>query len=361
ADSGVPDNHHNIDPERANIYRRLRQAGYRVGSVGKLDLAKNEQFWGADNSGRHYMERWGFTDGFDSAGKIDAISAYRESNYRPADPYMQFLEEQGVAEAHHDDMRNRQGDPWNVAPSPLNEYQYCDNWIGRSALSVLGSYPTDKPWFLQVNFTGPHDPWDITEEMSTWYQGVQFPPAKNLDRADGTFPEGFSPHRLNAVRRNYAAMVENLDRNVGLLIRNVAERDELDRTVVVFSSDHGEMLGDCGRWYKRSWHEASCRIPLIISHPAPEYAGRRGLDTTHLVQLQDVGATILDIGGAEALAGEGVSILPFLASRTNHTRRIASTALDDWSATIHPDRKEITKRGRGSWVESIDDRTISSL
>jgi hypothetical protein len=111
-----------------------------------------------------------------------------------------------------------------------------------SCLELIKAVPKGTPWFIQVNFTGPHDPMDITERMARECRSLKrFPP-----------PVGettLSPEHL-AARQNYSAMIENIDRWLGTYLEKLRERGDLDSTVVVWSSDHGEMLGDRGAWGK---------------------------------------------------------------------------------------------------------------
>src|SRR5690606_29686705 len=98
-------------------------------------------------------------------------------------PYMGHLHAAGRVKTHVDDFATRRGKAafTNTRPTPLAEESYCDNWIGAQAVRLLRDAPTDTPWFLQVNFTGPHDPLDITEAMAALYPDVDgFPqPIRN--------------------------------------------------------------------------------------------------------------------------------------------------------------------------------------
>ena len=108
----------------------------------------------------------------------------------------------------------------------------------------------------------------------------------------------------------------------------MAARGELDDTVVVYASDHGEMLGDHGRWGKSTWREAAVRIPLVIA--APE-GGAAAASTEALVSLHDLAATFLDYAGAEPLPGmDAVSLRPVVEGRREAHRPVAVAGLADW-------------------------------
>ena len=107
----------------------------------------------------------------------------------------------------------------------------------------------------------------------------------------------------------------------------VKERGELERTIIVVSSDHGEMLGDRGRWGKGVWFEESIRVPLIIAGPEI----RSGARSDALVEIQDLCPTFLDYAGAEAIAGiDSASLRPLLEGTRSRHRSHVETALNGW-------------------------------
>lgn len=303
--------------DRPTVYARLRDAGYQVGSVGKLDLHKDTLDWGLD--GKRCLEEWGFTHGLDSEGKLDAMRSYLENDRKPCGPYMRHLAEQGLAGLHADDFRTRH--QWlGVEPTKLPDESYSDNWIGANGLDVLRSFHSDRPWFLVANFTGPHNPQDVTASMREWYRDVAFPPAAANTTVD--------PGLMQEVRRNYAAMCENIDRWLARTLDLVAERGETERTVVFFASDHGEMLGDLDKWGKSTWYQPSVGIPLVVS-------GRGVAQGTHdaLVQLQDLAPTFLEYAGADALPdSDARSLFPLLEGRlpAPSFRDVALCGLNEW-------------------------------
>ncbi len=170
-----------------------------------------------------------------------------------------------------------------TAPTPLPEHAYGDNWVADNGLRLLDDAPAGRPWFLQVNFPGPHDPMDVTQRMSEAWQGVDFPPAH-------AGPE-FDTATHTAIRRNYAAMVENIDRHLGRYLAAVAARGELEKTLVVYSSDHGEMLGDHELWGKSTYYQPSVGVPLVIAGPGVT----AGQTFDGPVSLHDLAATFLEV------------------------------------------------------------------
>lgn len=315
--SPVQNNHQNVPLDQPNLYTRLREHNYHVMGCGKLDLNKGDCIagkpaWGLD--GQKNLQEWGFSAGLNNEGKMDGANSGRE---KAQGPYLQFLEERGLRQAHVDDFARRS--KLASFATPLPDDAYCDNWIGQNGLDLLAAAPADKSWFLQVNFTGPHNPWDITESMKKLYADSEFPqPAVAADDP---------PEALLEVRRNYAAMVENIDRWLGLYIEALRQRGELDNTLIVFSSDHGEMLGDHGRWGKSLPHQPSIGVPLTIAGPGVREAAAVDGPTTIL----DLVATFIETAGAQVLpAMDSRSLWPVLRGQVDVARDCVFSALDDW-------------------------------
>ncbi len=314
--NGVPNNSFDLPLELPTFYQGLRKAGYQVGSLGKLDLHKGTLDWGLD--GQRRLKEWGFTHGMDSEGKLDAIKSYLDNGRTPRGPYMHFLAERGLADAHAHDFGTR--DQWlGVGVTPLPDDAYCDNWIAANMMRVLRSYDRQQPWYLVANFTGPHNPQDVTKGMKDRWKGVRFPAAVANTKHD--------PELLNEIRQNYAAMCENIDRALGEAVAFLEESGQLERTLVVFSSDHGEMLGDHDRWGKSIWYQPSFGIPMVLAGPG--VAGPRTSDA--LVQLHDLAPTCLELAGAEPLPkSDARSLVPLLGGSDASPRACACSGLNDW-------------------------------
>ena len=334
---GVPSNQYNTDPALGTVFQRLRDAGYRIGSCGKSDLAK-----AAPERGEGWtalMGRYGFTEAVDQAGKLDCVN---QGGERPRDPYAAHLHERGLMAAHRRDYheRGRVGDPAAWA-TPLPRRDYTDDFAGARALDLIDGFPAGAPWMLWVNFPGPHSPFDAPKEL--------------LDRyADATFPEPAGeapkdPAAVQAVRRNYAACVEGIDEWVGRIVDAVAQRGELERTVFVFASDHGEMLGDHGRWGKGRPEEPSVGVPLVMAGPGI----RRGATSDALVELIDVSATLLELAGLETPADwDARSFAPILRGGASAHRDVQHSALADWRMVCDGRYKLVERKGE---IEALYD------
>ena len=313
--TGVEDNFQDYPLDLPTFYQALRTAGYRTGGVGKFDLHKNTSDWGPD--GKRCLDEWGFSDGVDNEGKWDMVWNCADE---PKGPYSGYLHGRDLMAAHVADMETRvpgtdeHRNYGQTAPSPLPEEAYSDNWLTEHGLGTINGFPTDTPWFLQVNFTGPHEPNDVTARMHARWQGVEFPEAHRNTQHNRDFH--------NRARQNYSAILENIDRQIGRLLEAVAARGELDNTIVVYSSDHGEMLGDNDLWAKTHPNQGSIAVPLVVAGPGVQ----KGVKSDALVALIDLAGTFVDYGEATLPPGsDALSLRPTLeGTATTHREHVFS-------------------------------------
>ena len=314
----VKDNQDDYPLNEYTFYRQLRESGYHVLGCGKFDLNKGactsgQSAWGLD--GKRFLTEWGFSDGINNEGKMDGVNSSRD---KPQGPYMQYLEEKGLRQRHIQDFDQRRGREGTTFPTPLPDVSYCDNWIGQNGLNLIDSVPIGQPWFLQVNFTGPHAPMDITKSMAELYRNEVFP-LPNDDKIPA------ETHQ--AIRRNYAAMIENIDCWIGLYLGALEKRGDLSNTLIVFSSDHGEMLGDRGRWGKGDPYHPSVSVPLVVSGPK---VGRQVVSTLPTTIL-DLTATFLEYAGLEIPEEmDSSSLKSLLEAQTDVHRNYVFSGLKKW-------------------------------
>jgi arylsulfatase A-like enzyme len=296
------------------FYSVLKDKGYNVGGVGKFDIHKPILYWGKDGWLDQLLSL-GFTHGIDSEGKYDLIWS---SFYEPRGPYSAFLHKEGLLRAHAKDYIMRYYNTHKIAPTPLPDYAYCDNWIGQNALTMMDCFAADgKPWFLQVNFAGPHNPWDITASMRKKWENVQFPPSVGFE----------GDEKLNMqVCQNYAAMLENIDTNIGLFIEKLKAAKQFENTLIVYASDHGEMLGDKGRYFKCVPYRGALNIPLVISGPEV----KKGIISGELVELCDLAATFAEYGGGNLPEGrDGKSLMNIVCGHEETIREYQKSGLNN--------------------------------
>ena len=219
------------------------------------------------------------------------------------------------------------------------------------------------PFLLVASFTHPHDPFAIPRRYWDLYREA------DIDLPDPPIPrDELDPHSLRLrhvcamdaekvtdddvrrARRAYYGAISYVDENLGRLL--AALRDSgLDRdTIVVFTGDHGEMLGERGLWFKMSFFEGAVRVPLVVSAPT-RYAPRR---VAASVSLLDILPTLVDMAGGDstALAGtiDGRSLAPHLEGARGHDEAIGEYLAEGAIAPM-----AMIRRGAHKFIHSPPD------
>lgn len=186
-----------------------------------------------------------------------------------------------------------------------NQLAYDDE-VGAQALRAIYDHArgTDaRPMCLTVGFIHPHDPYAARQRFWDLYDGVDIPPptvarpaepdahSARLERAIALDAVALSAEEIATARRAYFANISYLDEWLGRLLDALADCGHARDTTVIFTSDHGDMLGERGLWYKMSFLEWSNRIPLIVSRPG-RFDARR---VSQPVAQVDVLPTLLDL------------------------------------------------------------------
>ena len=203
----------------------------------------------------------------------------------------------------------------------------ADDTMESAALEYLrDSARKDQPFALCVGFVAPHFPFIVPEPYFSMYYPDKtdlpdnppghlddLPPAARRLRQAFGFVD-FSDEQVLRARAAYYGLISYVDAKIGRLLDALEEQGLVESTVVVHTSDHGELLGEHGLWRKMSFYEQSARVPLQISWPGRIPAGRRFGGTVSLV---DVTATILELAGVpeeatQLMAPDGDSLLPLM-------------------------------------------------
>ncbi len=267
-----------LDLRHDTFMRRLQAAGYHTALVGK----------------HHYLDRYGLevdvTDddetirdyGFDDVFQVvdDGENSHND------DMYTRFLRRQGRLEGFRKALAGRD-DPFK---HPFEEDDSADGFIGVHGVRFIEGYEGEGPFYLNVSFVGPHPPLWHPGELGHDPEAVT-PPIGADDTAQA---------RLK--RAHYLDKCALIDRYVGRLVEALTARNLLDDTVIVFTSDHGDCLGDFGIWDKRYFYESSVGVPLVMSgRGVPAGERRNGPRISRaLVSHLDLYPTLLELAGVVA-------------------------------------------------------------
>ncbi|NKB65793.1 MAG: sulfatase-like hydrolase/transferase [Candidatus Latescibacteria bacterium] len=204
----------------------------------------------------------------------------------------------------------KEGKPWGslaqAGPGHTTEIEVDDQVEEVSLAYIRDPARKERPWCLNASFIAPHFPlvapqrfWDMyppesvdMPELPPGHLDNLHPVYQRMRRAFGCidFPEEL----VRRGRAGYYALITYLDEKIGRLMDALEETGQLDNTVIVYTSDHGDMNGEHGMWRKSNFYQASAGVPLQIAWPAGLPQGRR---EEGVVSLVDLVATVLDLAG----------------------------------------------------------------
>lgn len=191
---------------------------------------------------------------------------------------------------------------------------------------------SDEPWMLTVSMIQPHDPylcrqdkWDLYREDDIDMPQVPLgsveedPQSARLRYSYGASDVELTDQQIRNARRAYYGSIGDIDDKVADLLQAVKEAGEEDNTIVIFTADHGDMLGERGMWFKMSYLENSARIPLIVHAPSLFKPHRVAEAVSHA----DFLPTLVEMAGDGAAPEiatpiEGRSLLPHLSGTGGH-------------------------------------------
>ncbi len=324
----------------------LNDAGYRTLATGKMHFYPWEKRFGFQERIIAEDKLWGFIE--------DDYHFYlREAGYTKRD----FID---VPEYHQYHMACTSPQPWECN---------VDHFVGEETARWISTYDDEAPFAIMVGFPGPHSPYDPAVEYATYkLEDMLEPIPGNLEDTSvmragggshrpGTGTSWYSirndeppSHETYLMQRaRYAGLVKQIDLEVGRIVEALQERGILDNTVIVFSSDHGDYLGDHDLGGKGSYYEAACHVPMLVRHP-----GLASDVLDDLVTLTDVTATVLNLAGQRIPSYMDARPLTGLGLRDETCREHIFGALKNgWM--LFDGTWKLCKYGRGTHLFNLED------
>jgi len=326
------------------VTKILAEAGYDCGLIGKLHLSTASQLEQRPDDG-YRLFAWCQNPGWE---RVPGSNAYWEwlRNEKGVDPTTLF----------------EKAPPYLSTGIPADLHQLT--WCAETAISFIDE-ERDGPWMLSVNPFDPHPPFDPPPEYHEKYdpndlspplfrdsdiaRQEQFSTVRNqktrsvnpvlteeerMECAPGPGDERGSkpPERFDGlgVKAAYYAMIENIDHQFGRIVDHLTETGQIESTIVIFTSDHGELLGDHGLMYKGcKFFEGLIHIPLIVSWPGTY---QQDISTKALVETIDIAPTLLEAGGIEIpyyMQGQSLHALLSGTKPLNHHKDVVVTDFND--------------------------------
>ncbi len=288
--TGVAVNELRMNPNQDSIAHMFGRGGYACEHIGKWHL------WAAESD----------------HGAI-------RNQYTPPGPYRMGFD--SFWAGYNFNHQNFQSWYFLDGPEPQRIKGFGDTKFTDLAITrVRENASKKKPFFMLLALSTPHDPWSKNNVPAEWYErfkNVEFPlPETWSDKPDPYMDRNAEPKRwlslwkpsMPEYQRVYYAMTAALDEQVGRLLAAVDEAGLRDNTIVVFTSDHGEMFGAHGRVYKMTFYEESVRTPLLVRWPGHIQAGAK---SDACISTVDLMPTLLGLAGREIpKAVEGMNLAP---------------------------------------------------
>jgi choline-sulfatase len=246
-----------------------------------------------------------------------------------------------------------------------NQLDFDDEvaFTAERALFDIARSNDKRPFLLVASFTHPHDPFAVPKRYWDLYRDEDIdlpsPPAasesldphsRRLRHVCAMDAEPVTEEQVRAARRAYFGAIAYVDDNLGRLTAALRASGLAEDTVVILTSDHGEMLGERGLWYKMSFFEGACRVPLVVASPG-RFPARRVADN---VSLLDILPTLLDLAGGETTelgtSADGHSLTPHLAGRQGHDEAIGEYLAEGAIAPL-----VMIRRGAFKFIHSSPD------
>jgi arylsulfatase len=307
-----------IFDDQIKLPQLLAENGYETYASGKLHYSPYTPPGEPDtlNGFQHaaLAESGRMLSAFDPKDELGGVEAYAD--------YLKDVGWKGYSRGHgigNNDM--------HPAASPLPEEHHVDAWVATQALEYLEYHKEnhdDKPFYLNVGFPKPHAPYDPPRPWDSMYSPLDMPvPYINRDGKErnaygdhNAVTHGtplFSPETVQNARAHYYGLVSFQDQQFGRLVKYLKDNDLYDNTIIIFTADHGDMLGDFGWFFKCVMNEGSCRIPFLMSYPE---GMKGGMVSDEFVGLQDILPTVASLTGIElAKEVDGIDLSPLMQNR----------------------------------------------
>lgn len=289
--------------------RALLNAGYNTRSIGKDHFGWNET---QNNGIRHGYSQTDLYDGLPE--EIDDYDAWFAKTNPGVDPMATGLE--------YNDYRG--------LVYGLPEYYHPTAWVGRRANDFLNTYNDSKPFFLKVSYHRPHSPYDPPKRWMDKFDRDKMPlpfiSEAGWDKEYAHYyKKGIPPNMwagnvsvetVQASRQAYYASTAFVDESIGEILATLDKKGLKNNTFILFTSDHGDMLGDHNLWRKGYPYFGSAHVPMLLSWPPymnERISVKRGSTVDLVTEMRDIMPTLLDVAGVKLTATiNGSSLLTTL-------------------------------------------------
>ncbi len=285
--TGVYENGSWMEDNDASYPAILGRNGYRTRGIGKTHFAPDPQ----------------------ALRGFQARESQEENRSDPAsDDYIRYLRDNGY---DHLEPHGFRGEMYYIPQvSTLPAEAHPTQWVGDRSIAFIEEHGGGDPWCLFSSFIHPHPPFSPPKPWHKLYRAPEMP-LPNLpqqfeslqtyiNRRQNRYKyrdQGIDLNLMRNIKAFYYATISFVDYQIGRILASLERSGRLDDTLIVFASDHGEYLGDYKCFGKRSMHDASARVPLIVRYPKRFAAGARCSAPASLIDLLP---TLVSAAGIDA-------------------------------------------------------------
>lgn len=294
--------------DRQTFMSALTDAGYRTHGIGKC----------------HFTPDTFALRGFQSRERQEEGGA----NDIERNPYFKAIYDAGYK--HICEAYGIRGEMYYIPqPSQLPPELHPTQWIGDRTIAFIKAQSDDQPWYLFSSFIHPHPPFTPPNPWHKLYRSSLMPLPNIPDdvsalqtyvnRCQNRYKyrdQGIDKNLIRCIKAYYYACISFIDFQIGRILKALEETGQLQNTLILFTSDHGEHLGDYNCFGKRSMHDSCARIPFIISM-ADRFDGGKVCDVP--VSLVDVAPTFLTVAGTSLKSHQpdGVDVFDILTGKSD--------------------------------------------
>ncbi|MXZ51199.1 MAG: choline-sulfatase [Rhodobacteraceae bacterium] len=342
-DIGMYDNANEFPSDLPTFAHYLRNLGYRVELTGKMHFVGPDQYHGYEK--RHTTEIY-------PANFAWTVDWSKGRTYRPTNLTMAPIIESGPC------IRSLQMD-------------YDDEvaYTGCQALYDLARKYDERPFFLTVSFTSPHSPFVIGQKYWDLYdhEAIELPevPAmelanmdhlsRNLHYCQARDQYTVTDEHRRMARHGYYGMISYIDDKVGQLLSILEETGLDDSTITIFTSDHGEMMGERGMWFKQHFFDWAAKVPLIFHSPKDFGSATVGTN----VSLVDLLPTFMDLASGKEFEDYSMEIdgSSLVGSLGGTSEGLDDTVISEFAADGSTGPSRMIKIGpwKYMWLEGVDE------
>ena len=313
----VRTNWHTVREGEESFGHQIGRAGYGTAIVGKMHLTP-----------------WHDNFGFD--GRIIAEAKFDD---KCDDDYQRFLKSKGRSRA---DMYDKSSETYisqaTAVLSAIPQDEHIDTFVGRSTCEYLRNVDRDRPFCLVSSFLSPHNPYDPPEPYDQLFIDKDLPPRNMLPGEVDRKPreaydyinkmlgwpyktDELTDEQIHITKAYYYSLCTLVDDWVGRIVQTLKDEGLYEDTIIVFTSDHGDLMGDHGLIYKQCFYEQSVRVPFIVH--APKYFAPARRDD--LCEMVDLHPTFCEMAGARIPHGvNGRSLMSILERQPGYEHRDAA-------------------------------------